>query len=225
MQNYAKLHSQLEVQRRAAKERSEKGEDPDGPRVLICGAPDSGKATIAKILVNYAARLDWQLTYVDIDPNDNTVSIPGSIGAVPIDMPVPIDEGFSIFPPTVSFLGSVAVDEKNEDLYSHIVTTLAERVDARQKANPLAQCGGVIVKSGSGLTTKQINHAIKQFDINTVLVVGDDKSHAFLSSPAGREGRKGEVYLLPRSGGCVAKDRERTRGSRFSTYFNGVLVC
>ena len=77
---YVNTHIQLEARRDVALANVE-----DGPRVLIVGPSDHGKSSTARILVAYAARLDRTPIYVDLDVGQNSITIPGCIGAVPLD--------------------------------------------------------------------------------------------------------------------------------------------
>jgi polyribonucleotide 5'-hydroxyl-kinase len=80
MVSYANAHVQLEARRDYALQTG-----CDGPRVLIVGPADSGKATLARILTAYAARLDRNVMYVDLDVRDGFSAVPGSLSATPIE--------------------------------------------------------------------------------------------------------------------------------------------
>eukprot|EP00484_Ammonia_sp_Unknown_P024523 CAMPEP_0197026670 /NCGR_PEP_ID=MMETSP1384-20130603/6710_1 /TAXON_ID=29189 /ORGANISM="Ammonia sp." /LENGTH=666 /DNA_ID=CAMNT_0042455375 /DNA_START=24 /DNA_END=2024 /DNA_ORIENTATION=+ len=69
--------------------------DTYGPRVLILGPPNSGKTSLAKILANYALRSQSYPLLVDLDCSLNMISIPGTIGAVPICEPIDPETGFN----------------------------------------------------------------------------------------------------------------------------------
>lgn len=49
-----------------------KGGPADAPRVLILGPENSGKTTVAKLLINYATRAgqDWNPMLVNVDPSE-----------------------------------------------------------------------------------------------------------------------------------------------------------
>lgn len=85
MSAYANLHIAFEAMRVRAIQhyqgteppvkspsRSSEPESKDPPRVLILGPENSGKTTVAKILVNYAARAgqDWCPFLVNADPSE-----------------------------------------------------------------------------------------------------------------------------------------------------------
>eukprot|EP00755_Sulcionema_specki_P003610 Sspe_Gene.28055::Locus_12492_Transcript_3_3_Confidence_0.600_Length_1428::g.28055::m.28055/K14399/CLP1, HERB; polyribonucleotide 5'-hydroxyl-kinase len=232
MQEYAQAHSYLEQMRRRAAEEQSRSEVGEGPRVLVCGPPDSGKAALCRILVNYATRLDWQLTYVDVDVANNTIAPPGSLAAVHVDTPVPIAEGFSMYPPLTYYFGDTQVEGKNEELYFQLLEQLGSSVRQRQKQSDAARCGGVIVRAMSptgkcGL--RAIQMIIKHFNINTVLLLGDDKLHAQLSAIDRSSRGEGDrsrftITKLPRSGGCVSRSpaiREKERARALRAYFKG----
>merc|ERR1712087_68725 len=66
-----------------------------GPRVLILGAANSGKASMAKILSNYALRSGHYPLLVDLDCSLNMISIPGTIAALGICEPIDVENGFN----------------------------------------------------------------------------------------------------------------------------------
>ena len=244
MQHYAHAHSVLEQQRRAAKERifERKDASAEGPRALVCGGPSSGKSTVCNVLVNYASRLDWQLTFVDLDISCNSITIPGAVAAAPVDIPVPVEEGYSLFPPLSYFYASSNLDKKGHELYHLHVTSLAEKVNERHALNDNARCGGMIVKAmSSKYTSKDVLHAVRQFRIDTIFVMGDDKLYAQLRSGIAREGMFADMHFLfssahptglpakllqlPRSGGVVTKSdtqRDVARKERIQSYFYGM---
>jgi polynucleotide 5'-kinase involved in rRNA processing len=55
------------------------------------GPTDSGKSTISKILIGYATRKGHSPTYVDLDIGQGSITIPGAIAAVTMDLPVPAE--------------------------------------------------------------------------------------------------------------------------------------
>jgi polyribonucleotide 5'-hydroxyl-kinase len=59
-------------------------ESLEGPRVLICGPPESGKTSLCKILVAYACKVGRCPLWVDLDPADNAISVPGTLSVAPM---------------------------------------------------------------------------------------------------------------------------------------------
>lgn len=55
-----------------------------GPRVVVCGPPDSGKSSLCAFLVAAAVRLGRAPLLVDLDPSLGSLGVPGCIGATPV---------------------------------------------------------------------------------------------------------------------------------------------
>merc|ERR1712228_322594 len=66
-----------------------------GPRVLVLGAANSGKASLCKILSNYALRSSYYPLLVDLDCSLNMISIPGTIAALSVTEPIDVENGFN----------------------------------------------------------------------------------------------------------------------------------
>ena len=52
-----------------------------GPRVIVTGSAQSGKSTLCKIMLNYAAKVGWKSIFCDLDISKNDISGPGTISA------------------------------------------------------------------------------------------------------------------------------------------------
>lgn len=63
------------------------------------------------------------------------ITIPGSIGATPIEAPVDIEEGLPVEVPLVYFYGHTTPSEHPE-LYKALVDRLADLLDRRARASP-----------------------------------------------------------------------------------------
>ncbi|CAI5941692.1 unnamed protein product [Closterium sp. NIES-64] len=63
---------------------------PSSPlfRVLLVGPTDSGKSTLARMLLCWAARQQWHPTYVDLDVAHSSVTVPGAVAATPVEAPL-----------------------------------------------------------------------------------------------------------------------------------------
>lgn len=77
---YAGLHQRLEARREEARIMG-----LHGPRVCVVGPTDSGKSTLCRILLSYAARVGRSPLFVDTDLGQGEVSLPGSLSALTID--------------------------------------------------------------------------------------------------------------------------------------------
>lgn len=65
-----------------------------GPRVLIAGPADSGKSTVTRLLLAYAARMQWAPTLVDLDLGAGFIGVPGTIGACSLRAPLELRGDF-----------------------------------------------------------------------------------------------------------------------------------
>ena len=150
---YVNTHAQLEAMRddammaatKAAAAAAEGGggpassstnnsKDTMGPRVLILGPSESGKSSLAKVLVSYATKLGRTPIWVDLDPNDNAISVPGTLAAVPMTGETLAVEPFVTggipigTTPLVLFHGSTTLQP---ELFKAQVTALAAKIKQR----------------------------------------------------------------------------------------------
>ena len=126
---YVNTHAQLEALRDEAMVSS-----GVGPRVLIVGPSESGKSSLAKVLVAYATKLGRTPLWVDLDPNDNAISVPGTLAAVPMTGETVAVESFATggipigTTPLVLFHGSTTLQP---ELFKAQVTALAAKTQQR----------------------------------------------------------------------------------------------
>ena len=76
-----------------------------GPRVIVVGPTDSGKSTLSRMLLSWAAKQGWKPTFVDLDIGQGSITAPGCIAATPIELPIDPVEGISLEMPLVYFYG------------------------------------------------------------------------------------------------------------------------
>jgi len=129
MIQYLNSHSALEQLRVYAEETN-----TQGPIVMIVGPTDVGKSTLCKIFLNYGVRLGRSPIYVDLDVGQGSISIPGTIGALLVERPATLEEGFSQQAPLVYHYGHKSPGE-NDILYKLLITKLAEVTLGRLQAN------------------------------------------------------------------------------------------
>ncbi|GCC43924.1 hypothetical protein chiPu_0027823 [Chiloscyllium punctatum] len=129
---YLNCHAALEQMRQQAE-----AEDERGPRVMVVGPTDVGKTTVCRLLLNYGVRLGRRPTFVDLDVGQGSVSIPGTMGALYIERPADVEEGFSVQAPLVYHFGSTTPGT-NIKLYNKV-----------RQARPVAP--GLSHRTGSAL--------------------------------------------------------------------------
>lgn len=76
-----------------------------GPRVIVVGPTDSGKSTLSRMLLSWAAKQGWKPTFVDLDIGQGSITIPGCIAATPIELPIDPVDGIPLEMPLVYFHG------------------------------------------------------------------------------------------------------------------------
>lgn len=232
---YVNTHAQLEALR------DEAVPDRDGPRVLIAGPPESGKSSLTKILMAYATKLGRCPMWIDLDPADNALSIPGTLVACPMDRQAVQFECFAttgippgLAAPLVLWHGGTSLVP---ELFKAQVSALAQKVNRRLETDEWARASGIIVNTNGWIQDEGYNlllHAIQALRIDVVLVMGHDRLYSMLRSalrPATPEGSQAEdgikIIKVPRSGGVVSREKDFMRQHRsrsMKRYFYGDIV-
>ena len=124
---------------------------------LQVGPTDVGKSTVSKILLNYAVRLGRKPIFVELDVGQGAISVPGTIGAMMVERPASVEEGFSqvsifMFLLMISFIPNLLIiccpqnaplvyhyghtsPGHNNVLYKELVSRLADVVRERMKVH------------------------------------------------------------------------------------------
>ncbi|NXW46353.1 CLP1 kinase, partial [Nyctiprogne leucopyga] len=219
---YLNTHTALEQMRRQAER-----EDERGPRVMVVGPTDVGKSTVCRLLLNYAVRLGRRPTFVELDVGQGSVSIPGTMGALYIERPADVEEGFSLQAPLVYHFGSTTPGT-NIKLYNKITSRLADVFNQRCEVNRRASVSGCVINTcgwvkGSGY--QALVHAASAFEVDVVVVLDQERLYNELKRDLPHFVR---TVLLPKSGGVVerSKDfRRECRDDRIREYFYGFRGC
>ncbi|XP_033216652.1 protein CLP1 homolog isoform X2 [Belonocnema kinseyi] len=217
---YLNCHAVLE----RVRELSEK-EDSKGPVAMVVGPCDVGKSTICRLLANYALRMSRTPFYVNLDVGQVEFAVPGTLGALLLNTPTSVEEGFSQEDGPLVFHFGYDSPERNDTLYKHLITRVAEVCNDRMKTNQKAKHSGIIINT-CGWTQKEgfrvLAHVAQAFEINAILVINDEKLYNDLHREMPHFV---QVVLLPKSAGVVKRDQTRraeVRNSSIHKYFYGI---
>jgi len=219
---YLNTHAALEQLRQKAEEARGK-ENARGPICMLVGPTDVGKSTVCRLLLNYAVRLGRKPIYVDLDVGQGSISVPGSVGAVLVERPASIEEGFSQNSPIVYHYGH-KTPGANHVLYNQLVSRLADVVRERMAAVRKAEVSGVVINTcgwirGEGYN--QIKHIAKAFEVDAIIVLDHERVYNDLVKDMPKFVK---VVLQPKSGGVVSRNQEQrgeSRDNRIKQYFYG----
>ncbi|KAL1211630.1 CLP1-like protein [Cardamine amara subsp. amara] len=227
MVSYINVHAILDARRHFAKaSTSSDPESSQGPRVIVVGPTDSGKSTLTRMLLSWAAKQGWKPTFVDLDIGQGSITVPGSIAATPIEMPLDPVEGLPLDMALVYYYGHIT-PSKNVELYKTLVNELAQVLERQFTGNPESRAAGMVINTMGwieGTGYKLLLHAIDTFKASVVLVLGQEKLFSMLKDVL-RSKSNVDVVKLHKSGGVVARDREvreKSRDSRIQEYFYGL---
>ncbi|DBB13652.1 TPA: hypothetical protein ACH3X3_000674 [Trebouxia sp. C0006] len=222
MTEYLNIHHTLDNCRTAARN----GDSSAGPRTLVVGPTDVGKSTLCRLLLNYAVRSNWTPTMIDLDIGQGGITVPGSIGATPIEAPVDIEEGLPVEVPLVYFYGHTTPSDHPE-LYKALVDRLGQLLDDRAKSSPQTGAAGMMINTMGwveGLGFQLLMHTIVAMRANIVLVVGQDRLLKQLQATY-QGPHHVDFVKVSKSGGVVTRQppyRKSARISRVKEYFYGV---
>lgn len=167
--------------------------------------------------------------FIDIDCGQNSILVPGTIAALPIDKTADIEGGeFAAQAPLVFHYGWTSPDG-NKLLYKVLITELSRVVDERAKAIAESRIGGCIINSCGwidGFGYEALVHAAEAFKADVILVLDQERlyNQLMIAFHPSRVDREVQVVLLPKSGGVVARSkttRSHARDRAVYRYFYG----
>lgn len=217
------------------------------PRILVIGPKDCGKTSLCKLLVAYANKCGRFPMFCNTDPAESVYSVPGALSATVVSDILDVEQGWgssAITGPVmlhtkqpIAFLYGLEKIQTNIKYYSHMVSRLAIAVNTRLQTDVLAQTSGLVVDTPSDLVAgadpqqgySAIANMISDFEINVVLVVGQERLYSEMLKRFGKPTSNGRrppptVIKVPKSGGCVDREpayRRAVQAALINEYFYG----
>lgn len=220
---YLNIHAAMEETRKRKELQSLDGSKPKGPRLLLVGPTDVGKSTVSRILCNYSVRHGRTPIYVELDVGQNSISVPGTIGALMIEKTADVLDGFESTCPLVYNFGHTS-PAKNLSLYNLLLKELATTVNNQLQYNDEARIGGMIINTcgwvdGDGF--KCIVNAASAFEVDVVIVMDHERLYSDLGKELPEFVR---LTHVPKSGGVEQRNgqiRALSRKRNIHRYFYG----
>ncbi|KAH7353830.1 Clp1 protein [Plectosphaerella cucumerina] len=222
MNSYINLHFKLTALRQRAA-----AAGTEGPRVLVCGPPNTGKTSLARTLAGYATRNSAQPLFVNADPKEGALSLPGTIGAAVLATIQDVEavDGWGTTPtsgpsqvpvklPLVHYYGSERTTDRTPR-YRELVSQLASSVTSRFTQDPDVKSSGMIidtqaVSEKSPQELDNVVHVAEELSANIIIVLGSSRVNAELVRRFSTErtslGEEIHVIHLDKSEGVVARD-------------------
>ena len=218
MTTFLNVHSTLEELRDHAYRT-----DTQGPVVVLAGPVDTGKTTLSRILTGLACRSGRTVGLVDLDLGQGQLTPPGTISAVAMTEPFPVENEELEATPLAYYHGHISPGERPE-LFQLQVEELAAACFAKSEEDKEWKHGGLIINTCGWvdkLGLDLLKHHISAFRASMVLVMGDDRLLANLVG----QFPDTVIRKLNKPGGAVSRDtdfRINARSLRFRQYFYGV---
>jgi polyribonucleotide 5'-hydroxyl-kinase len=177
------LHFALQEQRRSAAAAAGGRKQHPGPRVLLCGPPNSGKTTAARTLTALATRAGAQPLVASVDPREGLLALPGTVSAAVFGTVMDVEEpaggfgvagtpssGPSAVPvklPVVYYFGRERVAE-DVALWRDLTGKLASSVRAKFAGDEGVRAAGLVldtpgVMAGEAGDVEVLMHAVREF--------------------------------------------------------------
>nr|AGE95403.1 hypothetical protein ECU05_1130 [Encephalitozoon cuniculi] len=161
----------------------------------------NGRSTFCFTLINFFVRLGKKVLFTEVDPSKGNI-FPGALSTIHVDALIDCIEGLRLKNPLSFYYGSTEIT--NMELYDLQTTKLQEAI----KAKNVEDLHLILCPEG---TSAFYNTLIKRFEVDRVVVVGDERLYHSLDVIA-------EKLMINRSGFV----EEKEVGRSISRYFKGV---
>lgn len=228
---YLKIHGDLENMRVEAEQQPDVNKTPI---CLVCKpmfARNVGKSTLCRILLNYAARRGRAPIFVDLDPDQGHIGLPGTIGALSIESPIDIETGLVLRSSMLMHFGhtnpSAGDEGKSGLLYKVLIENMAKIVHSKLEQDKKSYYSGVIINTSAwsdDADYKILVHACKVFKANMVLVMDDEVLQDDLKKDLADCSYPVSVSNVPKTRGIITKVPESNvelRYLKIKDYFYG----
>lgn len=242
---YANLHFALEGLRASPDDLDSSRSQSQhirGPSVLILGPQDSGKTSLAKLLVAYANKQQHFPMMVNLDPREGVYAVPGALSAAPISDLLDVETGWGesatngpspMHPkqPLVYYYG-LESPLKNVKYYKSVINRLGVGLAARMAADPLVNGSGMIIDTPSQLVSDKtqgysiVSNIVADFSVSVIVVSGHEKLYADMLKKFKDRSSEITIVKVPRSGGCVERDGSfirKAQSEAIQQYFYGTI--
>ncbi|XP_024014399.1 LOW QUALITY PROTEIN: protein CLP1 homolog 5 [Eutrema salsugineum] len=226
MMSYLNFHNSLQRQRHRVTSSTSDNVSSHGPRVIIVGDIDSGKTTLAKMILSWAAKDGFKPTFVDLNVGQSSITIPGTIAATSIEMPLDPVEGFPINKALVHYFGHTTPDI-NLRLYKALVEELARELEVEFSDNIESRYSGMVIDTmgwTTGVGYHLLVHAIRRFNASVVIVLGQETELVNDLSKALRFKKNLQILNLEKSAGVFSRGsdfRKTLRNNNIKKYYHG----
>lgn len=201
-----------------------------GPRVIVVGDQNTGKSALCRSLVNAAVSKqngrNYGVAFIDVDVGQQSISVPGSVAAVFVEAPVPVDEGFNTMMPLSFFFGDKQVNPTTRKRYLDLCACSAQACAAVGYAKPPYECGGMVINTMGwtrDLGRDLLLELLSIFAVTHVVVTGSDLDLETAMRNAVL-GRPVEVVRYPTQEGIprrVGASLSDARVAQLVSYFSG----
>lgn len=228
---YLKIHGDLENMRVEAENQPDSSKTPI---CLVCKpmfARNVGKSTLCRILLNYAARRGRAPIFVDLDPDQGQLGLPGTIGALSIESPIDIETGLILRSSMLMHFGhtnpSAGDEGKSGLLYKVLIENMAKIVHSKLEQDKKSYYSGVIINTSAwsdDADYKILVHACKVFRANMILVMDDEVLQDDLKKDLADSSYPVSILNVPKTVGIitrVAESNVELRYLRIKDYFYG----
>ncbi|CAH2079943.1 unnamed protein product [Thlaspi arvense] len=226
MVSYLNIHNSLQVQRHRVASSTSNHVPSQGPRVIIVGDIDSGKSTSAKMLLSWAAKDGFKPTFVDLNIGQSSITIPGTIAATSIEMPVGLVEGFPLDNAIVHYFGHTT-PRNNLRLYKTLVEKLARELEEEFARNAESRHSGMVIDTMGwthGPGYELLVHAIRKFNASLVIVLGQETDLVNDLNKSFKFKKNLRILNLDKSTGVFSRGtdfRKTLRNNNIKKYFHG----